>query len=403
MLEQYYRINQAAGVNIHLRQDGTVMINAIHITAKGNQLNIDQKQLDIPSVKELNKHLQAKTAIALNISGKGILYKQIKKIETIEQGNFSQVLPNANIDDFYVQNFISGEQSFVAVIRRAEADGWIGQLKEQGLVPLSLSLGPFPAEHIFSQLNVYEAELQFNGHSIKRDEASHWISYQYDETALTPFALKIESEGINEKLIIPYAAAFQLILASKLDRIQADAPLLNQDFKSKLADQKLKVNGFLILAVFFLLLLINFVFFSWLESSNSILTSRVSRFTQSSSNIQEISEQVKAKEGLLQSLGWDGGVNKSALIDQLAALMPEEISLKEIAINPVDLNSSRVQRSLVFFNLRINISGTSDKIIPVNEWMARMKTKPWVKNIQMESYTYNNELNTGQFILSLNY
>src|ERR1700744_2980570 len=119
VLEQYYRINQATGISIHLKSDGTTLINCCSLTASGNRLDIDQKLPDIQSPEELNKHLPNKAFIALNLSGKGILHKQIEKIITITQANFSKILPNGNIDDFYVQNFISGDYSFVSVIRKS--------------------------------------------------------------------------------------------------------------------------------------------------------------------------------------------------------------------------------------------------------------------------------------------
>jgi hypothetical protein len=403
MLEQYYRINQASGVSINLRQDGTVSINACSVIAKGNQLDIDKKALDLSGIEDLKKHFPAGTMLSLNLSGKGILHRQTEKTEEINQGNFSKILPNANMDDFYIQNFVSGDCSFVSVIRKTEADKWIVQVRDQDCIPLMLSLGPYSVQHIISQLNVYGNEIIFGGNIIQRDEQSQWTSYRYEESALTPYALKIESESINEKLVIPYASVFQLVLASKLEVIQAHVPSLEIEFQKKLTGNKLKVKGFLILAVLFILLLVNFVVFTGLNSSNARLGLQVSKFAQSTSSIQDISDQIKKKEGLLGNLGWDGGINKSALVDQIAALMPAEITWKEVTINPVDLSSSRTQRSLVFFNRRIRITGTSEKIIPVNEWMARVKTKVWVKNIQLESFTYNNELNTGQFIIIIDY
>jgi len=39
----------------------------------------------------------------------------------------------------------------------------------------------------------------------------------------------------------------------------------------------------------------------------------------------------------------------------------------------------------------------------VNEWMARIKTKHWAKDVQLENYSFNNELNTGQFIVNITY
>ena len=403
MLEQYYRINQAAGLSLHIRQDGTLAISALSITARGSQLDIDKKLPELASLAALKKDFPAGTPVAVNLSGKGVLYKQIDKAETINQASFHKVLPNGKPEDFYIQNFISGDQSFVAIIRKTEADKWIGQIKEQGLVPMGLSLGPYPVNHIIPQLNVYEKELIFNGNRIKRDEQGNWTGYRGEETALTPFPLKIGPESISEKLLIPYAAAFQLVLEAKLEPTTAAVDYLEDALQKKTGDNKIRVHGVLVLSILFTLLLINFIAFSVLTSSDDKLASQLGRFTQSSSNIQDINEQLKKKEGLLQTLGWDNGVNKSALIDQIASLVPGGISWQQVAINPVDLNNSRVQKTIVFFKNRIRVTGTSEKIIPVNEWIARIKTRAWVKNVQLDSYAFNSELNTGQFTILLDY
>jgi Tfp pilus assembly protein PilN len=403
MLDQYFRIGQLTGVHLHLGQDGNLVINACSVSANGSQLTIEKKSPGLLRIAELKDHLTYKTPLAISLSGKGVLTRQIEKIAEISQGNFNQILPNANIDDFYVQNFITGGLSFVSVIRRSEADKWINELTELGFMPLILSLGPFPVQHIISQLNVYGNEIVFNGNIIQLDEHHQWTAYRFEQPALSPFALKIETEVIDEKVVIPYAAAFQLVLAEKLEVIQAPVPELEKAFQKKITDNKIKVKGFLVLAVLFIMLLVNFILFSWLNAANALLNGQVSRFAQSTNTVQDMNDQIKKKERLLQSLGWDGGINKSALLDQLASLMPEEITWKEVAVNPVDLNSSRVQKLPIFYNRRIRITGTSDKIIPINEWLARIKTMAWVKNIQLESFAYNNELNSGQFTVIIDY
>lgn len=403
MLEQYLRINQVTGVNIHIKQDGTLHINAVIITAKGDLLDIDKKIIDLHSISEIKKSIKAETPIALNISGKGILYKQTEKIEAIDHASFNKILPNAKIDDFYIQNFISGNISFVAVIRKAEADKWTDQFKTIGLIPLTLSFGPFPVINIIQQLNIYDRDIVFNGHLIQRNEQSNWIGYQHDESAVCAFPLKIESETISEKLLIPYAIAFQLVLESKINAVLANVPDLQSALKNRLENIRFKVGGVSILSVLFFLLLVNFILFSWLNSDNSKLTIEASSFAQNTSNIADINKQVKDKEDLLKNLGWDNGINKAGLIDQISALLPEDITLQQIALNPVDMNSSRNAKSLIFFNRQIRITGTSEKIIPVNEWIARIKTKAWVKTIQLDSYAFSTELKTGQFTILLNY
>jgi len=396
MLEKYYRINESAGISIHINADGSLSISLCTVSV------IAKKVPEIFSFEDLKKLLPAKSFVVLNLSGKGILHKRIEKTAEFNAGNFNLILPNANPDDFYIQNFISGGYSFVSVIRRADADRWIEAIINMGFIPLMLSLGPFPVQNIISQLNVYGNEIIFNSHIILRDDGN-WTDYRYDESAESPFALKVDLEGINEQIVIPYAAAFQLVLASKLDVIKAEVPGLEAAFTQKIADDKLKVQGFLVLAVFFTLLLINYALLSWLNTSNTVLAEQANMTAQSTSGIDELNKEIKQKDSIVQVLGWEGGINKCALIDQVASMLPPELTWREVALNPIDIASSRVQKSVAFFKRQIRITGNSEKIIPVNEWIARVRTKPWVKTIQLDSYTFNGELNTGQFTITISY
>ncbi|HZX59279.1 MAG TPA: PilN domain-containing protein, partial [Mucilaginibacter sp.] len=184
---------------------------------------------------------------------------------------------------------------------------------------------------------------------------------------------------------------------------KAEVASLEDARDKQLSDIKIKVQGFILLIVLFTLLLANFIAFSSLNSSNANLLEKVSRFAQNTNAQQNINEEVKKKEAQLQALGWDGAINKSSLIDQVSSLLPSEVSLTEIAINPVDLAGSRTNKSLMFYNRKMHIIGNSQKIIPVNEWIARIKSRKWVKNVQMESFTYDNELNTGRFNITIDY
>jgi Tfp pilus assembly protein PilN len=403
MLAKYYRINQVVGVDMTIQKDGELLIHACSISANGNQMEIAQKVSDLNTVDVLKKHFPAKTLIALNLNGKGILYRQIDKTDDIHAGNFNKILPSADFDDFYIQHIVSGELSFVTVIRKTEADRWIQQFNNSGFVPLSLSLGPFTVQNIIPQLNTYDNELIFNGHQLQRDDQLHWINYSYDETFSSRFVIKIETTIISEKLLLPYSVAFQLVLAEHLDEIKAEVPSLDTALQNKLANNKLKVKGFIFLTALFVLLLINFLVFSSLDTANARLTEQVSRSAQSTTDVEQLKQQAGQKEALLNTLGWEGNIDKSVLIDQLASLLPGEIIWKEVALNPVDLAASNIQKTIVFYSRKIRIVGTSEKIIPVNEWMARIRTRKWVKNVQLDNYTFNSELNTGQFSIIIDY
>jgi Tfp pilus assembly protein PilN len=403
MLRAHYRIGQAVGISIHLHANGEVAVNACSIVVKGSKLDIDKKITDLKNIDDLKKHFPQKTLVSLNLFGKGILQKQVDRLDEINPNTLAQILPNGNPEDFYVQNFVSGESSFVSIIRRADADKWIDAVKNLGFTPLSLSLGPFPFQSVIEHLNFYDEDIVFDGHIIKRNTSKAWTGYSHAAGSTTGFLLKISTEAINEKLVLPYAVAFQLALSPDIEVIEANVDALQAQLQNELSNKKLRVKGFLVLVAFFILLLINFIAFSWLTATNNQLSELISVSARSVNDMEGITDHVKTNEALLKTLGWDDGINKAALIDQLASLTPDDIRLLEMRLNSIDGAATRTQRSLSFYDRTIKLVGSSQNILPVNEWMARIKTLKWIKTIQMDSYTFNTELGSGQFTITLTY
>lgn len=402
ILSSYYNINQAAGVTVDIAQDGSYTINCCQVITGNNQLTIEKKFGVKDDAEGLAKQLGTKVPIALNLSGKGVLTKQVPAASGDEQHDMARIIPNLNADDFYLQQFISNDQLFVSLVRKTLAGHWINILEQQGFTVLMLSLGPFPASHMLNQLNVYENEVVFNGIRISRDTGQNWTAVDYSPAFQAPFTLKIGAEPIDQQLIMPYAAAFQLALSDKLEPVKATVDALDTRYGQIIGTKKLKVTGALILGVFFILLLLNFVTLSWLNSENSRLDGQASVSANSNSDMQALTAQIKAKEALLKDMGWDGGFNKARLIDQLAALLPGEITLREIAINPPDVNN-KDSRGQHFLDRRIKLSGNSQQVIAVNEWIARIKTLKWVKGAGLDNFEFDNDQNTGKFNIIINY
>jgi Tfp pilus assembly protein PilN len=405
LLDTYYSVNQAVGISVTTDRNGQVGLDGCAVMVKDKTLYLEKKLTGMAGVAELGKQFDTSLPVSLNISGKGVLYKQLPAVETIGPDEFAVLLPNAVWADFYVQHVRSGDISFAAIIRRSEADTWIASLTKLGFRVLMLSLGPFPVRHILPQLNVYNEEVVFNGNRISRDAALNWTGFRYEEPEMAPapFPLKLENEPIDQRLVIPYAAVFQLVLAARLNPVQARVPALEAAFKDVLEDKKIRVKAFVVLLACLLVLLCNFLVFSWLEQANEKLAGQVNSSAQSLNERQRMSTRINKKERLLRELGWDGGGRKSVRVDAIASLLPREITWQEVAVNPVDERESRNKRSLQFADRRITVKGICPQIIPVNEWIARIKSRAWVKNVQLESYEYNNELNTGVFTLLITY
>ncbi|MNY54748.1 hypothetical protein D3C86_1906520 [compost metagenome] len=87
----------------------------------------------------------------------------------------------------------------------------------------------------------------------------------------------------------------------------------------------------------------------------------------------------------------------------MALNLPDEVSWNELAINPVDLTASRNLQQQLFEDSSIRITGSSKRIVPVNNWISELEKIPWIKMVKLESYTYDQESETGQFVLKINF
>lgn len=403
-LEPYYAINRATGISVTLLDDGGISLQGCQVQVKDQQLHLEKKVMAIPGTEGLARHFDQKLPIALNLSGRGVMYKQLAGVDEIGTAEFAQLLPDADMEHFYIQHFRSADVSFVAIIRRADADGWIDRVEQAGYRVFMLCLGPFPLLHILPQLNIYNEEIIFNGHRIIRNEALQWISYEYTEgEGSAPYPIKLDNEQIDETLLTAYAAVFQLVLSLKLDPVKAIVERLETVYEQDLEIRRFKAKGFIVLLACLLLLLGNFLTYSWLENKNEALSMRVSSSEMTSGVRQQLSRRVHRKKALLRELGWDGGMRKSVWVDDMASLLPDDISWQQVSVNPIDERESRNRRSLLFSERRMEIKGFSPRIIPVNEWIARIKSRGWVKSVQLSSFNYNHELNTGEFTLYIIY
>ncbi len=403
MLKAVFRINEVAGINLHLLSGGGLEADLVVLKADGNQLELTQKITCKKGLKELLGHLDVKTPVALNITGKGVLIKKIEGDEELTAAGFHRVLPNAEAADFYWQNMPAADGMFVALIRKSDADRLLAELAESRLQVLALSLGPFPVQVIQPQLNFYGEELVFNGHVIQRAAKGEWLTYRYEAGKQSPFPIKLENEKLDDRLVIPYAAAFQIILSGQIQPVWAQVPEVTGRLNKYLQNRKVTIISTFSLGLLFLMLLINFLLLSHYQSENEKMSSRASQTAADVADLDSLSAQIKTKQALLDSLGWDGGLSHSVQLDKLAQLVPPGVIWREAWVNPQDASVQNKAHGMRFLSRQIQIQGTSERIVAVNEWVSRIKSLAWVKDAQLQRFNYNNELSTGEFLVLIQY
>lgn len=397
-----YGLTDCAGAEVQLKQDGTYTVHVLKLSISKKLVQIGTKKSYQGSSAKI-AGLEISEPLAITITGKGVLIKKTNRLEVASEQNLQHLFPALKLAEFYVQHFPSGEHSYVAIVRKEIADAVINVFKKQGTTVLMLSLGPFVADQVIPQINAYEDVLKFEGHQIQLNQTKEWTDYSYAAEAKSGFPLKIDIESIPEVFLLAYATAFQFILNTQLDLITVHDEVLDQNLVELSAKLKFKKYSTMMLFFFFAVLMLNFLLLSAYNSANQELMSKAGQQSYIYENKQNLEEEVKGKENLVKKLAWNKGYHYAYLCDQIGSSLPKDITLNEMQINPLSGSNIGLIKDVQLEVGSIKIKGETSSVYSVNNWIYELQQKSWVKSVQLEKYTADEQKQTQVFTLLLNY
>jgi len=400
-------LSKCAGAEVFIKADGTFELRLVRLSLQRALVQVEAKKefngtLDKLFPDKLLTEL-GNTPLAITLTGRGVLIKKTAKLELLSEQNLQHLFPNLKLAEFYVQHFVSGGSSFVAIVRREIADGVLKAFKKQGVQVMVMSLGPFVADQVIPQLNVYNGDLSFHGHRIQLDEEKTWQEYIYSPGSNSGFKLKIDIEEMPEQFILAYASAFQLMLHERLELVEVESGELSGQLREYTAQLKFKRNGMFILVGFFVLLLMNFLVFGYYNSANQQMAGRAGQQSSVTVNKEKMEREVKEKEGMVNSLGWNKGLRYAYLCDQIGQTVPGTILLTEMTINNPRNPGSSLLKEAAAEPYTIRIKGQAGNVYVLNDWIYVLKQKAWVKKVELEKYMSDEQQQTQVFTLLLNY
>jgi hypothetical protein len=341
-LKDMFLLRELILLDLHQDRDGKLSLSVSELIRSGNKIKVSKKHADLKNITHFAKQYSTGMPVAINLSGKGILQKEIdgNKLSAIEAFNIA--LPNSNSSEFYIQ-WAPNEVQTITMVRREAANLVFNELSRERHVVVSLSL------------NLEESMLKKQG----------------------------------------------IALLLGLEKVGVEQPILTWNLEQLLAKAKLKGIGLLSAMVMFTLLFVNFACYvsysnkvAMLEQQHNVSQDKVGKY-------QMIEADVKERIGLITSIGWTGGHNLAWLTDRLMASKPLSIGMSEFVINPIKKRSSEEQ-PIAFENLKILIRGNSEEAVELNNWLHEIRAMDWVKDCELVSYNYNKESGKGEFMLALN-
>jgi len=386
-------LQQCLGVQLQVLPEQQYQCAWTELILDKDKIEVGQCKHIQGNIKLILNSLPKKWPVALNLLGKGILFKKT----AIEEGNVDQLLqkafPGANVKDFYIQAYAQINTVYFSVLRKDWLDELLNKCAEAGLQILQVSLGGFPLMNIIDQIEIDQDQLIFGGHEFKFGNQQVVESYAFNLGVASIESVKIKTGAVKEVYLLAYASGFQLLLYDKLHSVKALVQPVDEKFEYFKNSSALKRNGFILLMLFFVLLLLSFVLFSTFNQQNAVLAQQVGSKIGAIENSENLGIRIKEAEDKLKKLNWNGGYSYAFLIDEIGKDTPKHVKLTDIDFKPNPDGKFK----------QIKLVGVTSDLLSVNNWLFTLNEKTWVKAVKLLKYERIEESDDFRFNLLIHY
>lgn len=392
-----------AGIEIVIGASGDFGYTCVILQKKGSQIEVKSTGKSLQHLVGAPQTNPSPLPVFISLHGKGVVHKLVQGVKTdSEEALLNKVLPNSNLAEFYVQRFyISAETIFVSIARKSLIDGLIQKLKAaEDIKIIGLTLGPFAIQSAVSLLKPQSEltyELKFSGHELL---VRNGVIASYNPMGME-HSERTESSGkinLSSDYWIAFASAFQYF--NPIDLVESNIQYVltaREEFKNEV---KFKKSGVAVLAGFFLILLANFVLFSYLSGKVNSKSAAAAIGKGELTLIDSLNQQIAERTLFLNKSGLSEPSRTSYYADQIAQNLPENITLTSMIIQPVKQDIEDEDR-LEFENRKILVKGKCPYSLDVNEWVKSLRNKNWVSSITLLNYQQKQEGDKGEFLVEI--
>lgn len=382
------------GIEIVLLQEGQYRCSYAVVYRKGNALEIlEHKQVEGSLVKVLES-LPRKYPVALALSGKGIIHKQLEAKGNGQSGFFKAAFPSVEQKEFYLQELLQEKQAWISIVRKSLADDLLGKLKAAGLKVYALSLGGLPVVGIWDLLGETDGGFSADGHVFSVAEDGSFSGYGHTAVQAGESKVALGKNKVASRCILPYALAFQLFLHDRVEMVKADNERVDLVFSTFLEDSGLKKMASVFVFVLLGLLLISFFMLSHYNAENAVLNEKAGHLTATADQGDVLKKEIAQQKALLKKMGWNGGYSYAFLLNEVGSSRPRLLNLTQ-----VQFGEEKKTGSVEPAENTIKISGETADLSAVNNWIFMLKEKKWVRSVRL--LRYQQEMGADRYFFNL--
>lgn len=397
-MDYIIRIREIAGIDINLLSDNSYLVHIIIVQLSGSKIIKSDEYLHIKSLDQIFEKIPVQIPVALNISGRGILHKQVPGEY---QGHIIQsLIPGANSNEYYYQRFTYSAKEDIAIVRKQPVDHLINLFTDKGYIVLNAGISLGFAAGILQMINTGRQPQIFTGnHIVHLSTEGEMTSYATSPSHAQIIECAIDAI-ILKSIQIP---SFSIAVNTLIDIQEAPGIEVESIIQARYNYRHKKIfttSAWAILLFLLGTLLINFMVYQHYYQLNEESLARRTLYQNRLDNLDTLQTKVKQKELFMQKLGWLKPASFSEISDKLAASVPEDITLTEMDIFPI----SGKENTDVQFNSKrdtVMITGYCYEPGSVNEWISSMDSIDMIQSVKLLNYWYKKEDETGNFRIEI--
>lgn len=359
--------NTYCAIEYGIDAQGKEQFTALTLRKKKGELYIKNKTIT-KSVEDLINFLKQEKQqhTVLIINNQQVLFKVIEKNA---KNPVVAAFPIINKKEFITEVKHSNEKSFIGIVRKRYAENIWTLFNEAGIIILDTVIGSLP---VFALLDV----LPGTEHIQTTHSQVSIINQQV--TSITINVFSEESYQINGLELKNYEILSLGAMVSFYvnEQIQYSTKELETFKQQTIFAKGLKAG----LALMFLILLVNFMFFSNYYRQIEKLQAEINIYSETKEALKKIASEVDKKKKLLQQIQNSGTSSLSKYTDQLIQEIPHSILLEEVNYQPF-ITTIKENKLIKNEQNMLQVSGVFKNNRELSNWIDVVEQKSWVQKV----------------------
>ncbi|MEM9023003.1 MAG: hypothetical protein AAGB22_04640 [Bacteroidota bacterium] len=393
----WLKASAISGVEAVLGTGDQVHYRFVVVKRNKQSLDITRKGEEYASFEALAEALPKGPPVVLTLNGKGIIHRQLPEHETPDAQVVHQTLPNARIQDFYLQRYRGGTHLHSAIVRRSVLDAVLQQFESKGYRVVDVVLGPFSLVGIRPLIAPDATELVLERHQLRLNGGA-LEEYRQLKTAEDSSYI-LGDERLRATHLLPFAAGFEGFYPHP-QRQPLEAPALGNARKEQQQKRLFEVAGWSVLLILFGALLVNFLLYDHYRQQKDTLQASLSLNQEQFERLTLLQQEFSDKQALVESTGVLSAPRLSYYADQLALSTPKRITLTELELHPL-AKKIKQKEQINFTQQAIRLEGIALRSIDLNGWIQDLTDMEWVADVRLVNYSRDPKQNTGEFELNI--